>query len=219
MIVMEIWIISPVFAAATLLLGYAMVEFTDRRCEDGNKYREGRFWPVLPSLAAVLGGLLAYLVFDGSSYIFARVALMLAYMSAVMAGICDYKLKLIPNMIPLALAAARALMFIAEAIVWEAPTALIISSLTGGLLCTLLLLIAMKLTKGGIGYGDIKLMGALGFCVGYRAVFSILMTALFACALFAVPMVALKKKKLAGEMPFAPFICVGCAVTLALALY
>lgn len=196
-----------------------MVDFTDRRCENDTGYKKYRFWVTLPAVMAVLGGLLAWLVFNGALPVFDCIALMIAFVAAVMAGIGDYKLKLIPNLIPLSITGIRALLFVTEALIFEAPVALIISSVAGGLLCMLLLFIAMKLTKGGIGYGDIKLMGAIGFCVGYRAVFSILLAALFACVLFAIPLVAMKKKKMTGEMPFAPFICVGCAITLALAMY
>lgn len=63
-----------------------------------------------------------------------------------------------------------------------------------------------------MGFGDIKLMGAIGACLGATAsIFTIMSAALFG-TIVAIPMMMLGKKGLLDQIPFGPYIALG-AVT------
>lgn len=81
---------------------------------------------------------------------------------------------------------------------------------TGG---GMFLLIAI-VTKGAMGGGDIKLMGALGFCLGWKY---ILLTTLLSFVIGAIISIALLAFKIKGRkdyIPFGPFISIAAIATM-----
>ena len=73
------------------------------------------------------------------------------------------------------------------------------------------------LKKNGMGFGDVKLMLALGACLGFPMVFSGLLIAVFIAFLYII----LKKKKkifskneVSSYFPFGPFLCIGSLCNL-----
>jgi prepilin signal peptidase PulO-like enzyme (type II secretory pathway) len=88
----------------------------------------------------------------------------------------------------------------------------LISSLIGGLLCMVLLVIANKISKGGIGAGDIKLLSAVGFVLGLYPVLSAMLFSLLGFILLSALLLLAKKCSLKDQLPFGPFIYVGFLV-------
>ncbi|MCF2625646.1 prepilin peptidase [Fusobacterium perfoetens] len=69
--------------------------------------------------------------------------------------------------------------------------------------------------KEVIGFGDIKLMGAIGFYLGYSGIYNLILlhNLIFILGfIFVTPLIILKKYKKEKEIPFAPFICIGSVV-------
>ena len=69
--------------------------------------------------------------------------------------------------------------------------------------------------KEVIGFGDIKLMGAIGFYLEYSGIYNLILLHNFIFILgfiFVTPLIILKKYKKEKEIPFAPFICIGSVV-------
>ncbi len=65
-----------------------------------------------------------------------------------------------------------------------------------------------------MGFGDIKLIGAIGAFLGWQgAAFSILAAALFG-TLVALPLVLTGRRKLLDRLPFGPYLSLGAAVWL-----
>lgn len=66
-----------------------------------------------------------------------------------------------------------------------------------------------------IGFGDIKLIGAIGFCFGYSGIYNLIIfhNIIFILGfLFLIPIFFLKKIKKEEEIPFAPCICLGAVI-------
>lgn len=72
----------------------------------------------------------------------------------------------------------------------------------------LLFLIAV-ISKGGIGGGDIKLMGVIGIVIGWKATLMAFMLASLFGAVFGVAGLALKLVKKGTPIPFGPYIVLG----------
>ena len=85
-----------------------------------------------------------------------------------------------------------------------------------GLLAGFVLLLAVSLaTNGGVGGGDIKLVALLGIPLGVSG----LMAALVLSCLSALIHLGIRrayKKKAAENIPFAPYLFIGCAAAMLL---
>lgn len=63
--------------------------------------------------------------------------------------------------------------------------------------------------KDGFGYGDMKLMGAVGLFLGWQGVLVTFFLAFVLAAIFAVYLLRTKKVKPGSNIAFGPFICFG----------
>lgn len=87
------------------------------------------------------------------------------------------------------------------------------NSILGLLVGGLLFLTISVLSKGGMGGGDIKLIGALGFALGLKMVFLNIFLSFIIGAIISLMLIALKKKGRKDSIPFGPFICMGFLIT------
>src|SRR5699024_3732009 len=75
------------------------------------------------------------------------------------------------------------------------------------------LLIAI-LSKGGIGGGDIKLIGVLGFILGFKMSILNMVLSFLLGAIISVFLLLLNIKEIRDQIPFGPFICLSFIVTV-----
>lgn len=133
--------------------------------------------------------------------------------------ITDMELMMIPNLCPSVLLAGRTITIITE-FIWMKDEALawLLNSLIALVISLLLLLLMSKLTRGGLGMGDVKLFSSLGFLCGVRAVCFTLMFAFLICALASTGLLLSRKKRLKDSLPLGPFIWLGYGVTVLLSI-
>ena len=146
--------------------------------------------------------------------------LLLAYVVLGCVSVCDLELMIIPNVYVLLLLIGRGVMLVPELIfTYEGVWSRLLSSVVGAVVCLLSLLLVVFFTRGGLGFGDVKLLVGLGFLCGlYAALFALV----FGCFLSAVVSAILlfsKKKTMKDALPLAPFVLAGYTVTLLLGLY
>jgi len=166
-----------------------------------------------------ISALCGYVVSKNTVSVLATIQIGVCYMAALAASIIDLKTKTIPNFIPISILCVRALIFIYEIIFTDSALSYLVSSLIGCFLCALLLIIANKLSKGGIGGGDIKLLSCIGLMCGVYVVFSTLLLSLLACIVISVILLSLKKKTTKDHLPFGPFIYIGLTIMCLFTLY
>lgn len=166
-----------------------------------------------------VSALAGYIISKNTVSILATVQIGVCYMAALAAAIIDFKTKTIPNYIPISLLCVRALIFIYEIIFTDTALGYLVSSLIGCFLCALLLILANKISKGGIGGGDIKLLACIGLMCGIYVVFSTLLLSLLACIVVSVILLLLKKKTSKDNLPFGPFIYLGFTIMCLFTLY
>jgi len=66
------------------------------------------------------------------------------------------------------------------------------------------------LSKGAwMGGGDVKLMAAAGFVLGWKAVIVSLFLGAFSGVLFSIVRKIVSKKEMSGVIPFGPFLAIG----------
>jgi leader peptidase (prepilin peptidase)/N-methyltransferase len=87
------------------------------------------------------------------------------------------------------------------------------AAIGGGIGLGLFLLVVL-ISRGGMGWGDIKLAALIGVVTGFRLVFVALLMGIILGGLVAGLLLALKIKKRKEAIPFGPFLSVATIVTL-----
>lgn len=127
----------------------------------------------------------------------------------------DIREHRIPNFFPAFLAISAMILLSLGFFLEEAHAlAYITSSAFAALGCVVFLLIASALTKGGIGAGDIKLIGALALMTGVYTIIGTLFFGVVSCSIGTIVALIFKKKKMSSTVPFGPFLLFGYIITL-----
>lgn len=217
-------VMGLVFAALAALACLGMARVTNREIENGAwpdvKRYEGSLWMyLLLGCIALVSALCGASLFQHAVSVSAAIQISVCYFAVLCAAVIDLKLRIIPNLIPITLIGTKLLIFVYEVIFAGAPVSSFVTPVVGCLLCGLFLLLGNKLSKGGIGGGDVKLLAAMGFVLGAYVVFTTLIIALVGCCVFAIAVTATKKMTIKQSVPFGPFLYLGYAVMCLMLLY
>jgi len=87
------------------------------------------------------------------------------------------------------------------------------AALGGGIGFGILFLIAIA-SRGGMGWGDVKLAALIGLATGFPLVILAIIMAAILGGIVAVALVIAKKRKRRQTIPFGPFLAVAAMVTL-----
>lgn len=135
---------------------------------------------------------------------------MTAYVVVLVSAVVDFYCHKIPNIILLMGIGIRFLILCIISIFYQDMAAnMWIMSFLGGILCLLALLFISMVSKKGIGYGDVKLYGCLGFLLGVLDTYYILFYAVFIAAIYAAYILLGKKGDKNTRIPFGPFTYLG----------
>ena len=149
-----------------------------------------------------------------------QIKLSIALVCLAGAACNDYRERRIPNIFPLVLAVSGIVCLATGYLVdQDGAMAYVASCLIATVGVTLCLTIASVLTKQGIGFGDIKLLGALSLIGGVYVICGTLFFGMVLCCGLAIVLLVAKKKKLADSLPFGPFIFLGFIATIILEIY
>ncbi len=87
------------------------------------------------------------------------------------------------------------------------------AAIGGGIGFVLFLLIAI-ISRGGMGWGDVKLAALIGLATGFHLVFIALLMGAILGGVVAIALVVVKGKKRKEMIPFGPFLSLAAMVTL-----
>jgi len=90
----------------------------------------------------------------------------------------------------------------------------LLNSLGGLVLSALLFIIIILVSKGGMGGGDVTLIGALGFILGIKMIFLTIFLSFILGAIISIILLITKIKGKKDPIPFGPFIILGFTITV-----
>ena len=77
-----------------------------------------------------------------------------------------------------------------------------------------LLFLLYLLFPKGIGFGDVKLAGAIGLFLGFKLTILAILLSFFSGAIVGLFLIALGKKTIKDPIPFGPFLALGAIASL-----
>ena len=207
-------------AVLTVLRESEKEEFSDNTFVYERRILKNAYF-VVPVLAACTAyafvcGMMAY---DNSASVVSLVKMTLGMAVLACVFVTDMELMKIPNICSIVLLAGRVLTVVYE-FIWVKDEALswLLNSIIAAAASFVVLFIVMKLTKGGVGMGDIKILSSLGFLCGILAVFYTLVISVVLCAVVSTALLIFKKKKMKDSLPLGPFMYMGFGITVLLSV-
>jgi prepilin signal peptidase PulO-like enzyme (type II secretory pathway) len=88
------------------------------------------------------------------------------------------------------------------------------SAALGGAIGFALFLVIALLSRGGMGWGDVKLAGLIGLATGFPMVFVAVITGAILGGIVAVIMLITRRRTSRGSIPFGPFLAATAMITL-----
>ena len=134
----------------------------------------------------------------------------------IIAFIIDYRLKIIPNRLNLTIFEVGLVYTFIEGITnINVAVDMLLGMVVGaGLFLLIALIGGLMYGKEAMGFGDVKLMGALGLFLGWRLTIMVTLIAFLLGAIIGVILIIKNRKKGMDYMPFGPFIVVATLVGL-----
>ena len=154
-------------------------------------------WWSAPVAIALAVGTFVYLGPSADAAAWAGAQAVLVVLSAY-----DFATRRLPNVIVLPAAAAA---LVLRVIFNRSDLAEV--AIAGAVAFAITYLVALVL-RGGLGMGDVKLVGMLGFLLG-SAVIPALVIGVFAGGLWAVALILARKVTIRSTIAYGPFLCAG----------
>ena len=128
----------------------------------------------------------------------------------------DWKLQIIPNRLNLTIFEVGLFFTFAQGICnIHFGISMLLGSLTGaGIFLIITLLGGLIAGKEAMGFGDVKLMGALGLFFGWANMIIISLIAFLIAAIMSIGLLISKKKKTDEYIPFGPFIVIATFIVM-----
>lgn len=202
------------FSIAFMLTAYSLIWFIlKKRYVESNKKNK-----IIMLTIYLLTGTVAGVLFKIHGYGFLHTFKSLNIIATVLLlAYIDHREKIIPNeAVIYTLSVACVLLIVNVFTNTNIALAVFADSFTALLIGVGLFGITKLVSKNGVGMGDVKLVGALGFYLRTYALTGVLIVALISIAVYGILRIIMKKASLKDEIAFAPFIAFGVTICMIL---
>ena len=165
--------------------------------------------------AAMYAGLLYFfgLSIDTLKYMFLVPMLISAF-------VIDYRLQIIPNRLTLTIFETGLIFTFASVLInTNAGISIFMNNMLGmivggGIFLIITLIGGLIAGKDAMGFGDVKLMGALGLFFGWMNIIMVAVMAFLLAAVISIIILVSRKKKADEYIPFGPFIVISAIIAM-----
>lgn len=141
------------------------------------------------------------------------------YIIIISAAVIDSKLRIIPNKLIFSGLIFRVAIYIYEFASKEEMKDILKNDLIGFVIGFVFLALVSFVTKGSLGFGDVKLFGIIGITAGSFGTYSTLLISLIASLIVSLVFITIKKMDRKSAFPFGPCIALGYIVSILLTSY
>lgn len=138
----------------------------------------------------------------------------------ISAFVIDYRLQIIPNRLTLTIFETGLIFTFASVLInTNAGISIFMNNMLGmivggGIFLIITLIGGLIAGKDAMGFGDVKLMGALGLFFGWMNIIMIAVMAFLLAAVISIIILVSRKKKADEYIPFGPFIVISAIIAM-----
>lgn len=138
----------------------------------------------------------------------------------ISAFVIDYRLQIIPNRLTLTIFETGLIFTFASVMInTNAGISIFVNNMLGmlaggGIFLIITLIGGLIAGKDAMGFGDVKLMGALGLFFGWMNIIMVAVMAFLLAAVISIVILISRKKKADEYIPFGPFIVISAIVAI-----
>ena len=121
-------------------------------------------------------------------------------------AVVDIRKRIVPNILLL----VAGLITVAGSVL----SGTFIFSMLGGGIGFVLLFALYMVAPNKVGAGDVKLAGLVGLMTGLPVVFVSLLLTVIIGSISILLLVAFRRGRISGSIPYAPFLCIGAIISL-----
>jgi leader peptidase (prepilin peptidase)/N-methyltransferase len=188
------------------LLSYLLLRGRCRYCKEAISLQ----YPLVEALNGIIYVLL-YIFFYQVKLDFVFLALISSTLLAIL--VIDLKEQLIPDVLVVIVLISsiihKALLHFLEGIPFPLTDSLLGLIIAGGLF-----LLIVFFSRGGMGGGDVTLIGALGFVLGLKGILTVIFLSFVLGSVISIFLLAARIKSRKDPIPFGPFIVISFYITL-----
>lgn len=186
-------------------------QINSRKESNGLSRAELLVYIIVTMLISLVAGLLQY---DNVTSLLSFYKIVLIYVLTSAIAITDFKLRIIPNLFTLMLLSGGIIFHVTDILFLQHDNRDIIQeilfyNIAAAIGVVVILWVLSLVTRSGMGFGDIKYLGALCFVGGITLLLITLMVSLFFSLVTGLVFVVAKKKKMKDTIPFGPFMMLG----------
>ena len=134
--------------------------------------------------------------------------------------VIDYRLQIIPNRLTLTIFETGLIFTFASVLInTNAGISIFMNNMLGmivggGIFLIITLIGGLIAGKDAMGFGDVKLMGALGLFFGWMNIIMVAVMAFLLAAVISIIILVSRKKKADEYIPFGPFIVISAIIAI-----
>ena len=170
-------------------------------------------YPIVEAINGIMYSLIFWFICDATPSL-ALVGYCLAFSALLVATVIDWRTMEIPDSMWITILVGGVFTYIDELIAEGFEFHCLLERVIGFFAASGVLFLLAVITKGGMGGGDIKLMAACGFMLGWKVVLLSLVLGGVIGTLYLIFMAIKNKGKVPRKVPFAPHLSLAVVICM-----
>lgn len=170
-------------------------------------------YPIVEAINGVMYSLIFWFICDATPSL-ALVGYCVAFSALLVTTVIDWRTMEIPDSMWIAVLIGGIITYIDELVAEGFNLDCLLERVIGFFAASGVLFILAVITKGGMGGGDIKLMAACGFMLGWKVVLLALVMGGLIGTLYLIFMAIKNKGKVPRKVPFAPHLSLAVVICM-----